>query len=147
MKFTNHLWTLISITQHTRIFWGVWELVFIAFNGLFFEILTPSTLGGHNFLNSILFFMTLNVLEAPIEGFKFCLNTRNNGPVPLDMACPKRLSVIVTIELQLNLQLNKQLKDWIHMFYLWIPCYKLYKKRLVISYSHIKIQMPFWDEL
>jgi hypothetical protein len=27
------------------------------------------------------------------EGFKFCLNTRNNGALPLHPACPDRLSV------------------------------------------------------
>jgi hypothetical protein len=27
------------------------------------------------------------------EGFNFCLDTKNNGALPLDMACPERLSV------------------------------------------------------
>jgi hypothetical protein len=27
------------------------------------------------------------------EGFKFCLDTKNNGALPLDPACPERLSV------------------------------------------------------
>jgi hypothetical protein len=62
----------------------------------FFEFLTPSTLGAHNFLNSILFFMIFNALEAPIEGVKFCLNTKNNGAIFLDLACLKRLNVIIT---------------------------------------------------
>jgi len=34
--------------------------------------------------------MIVSVLE---EGFKFCLDTRNNGALPLDPACLERLNV------------------------------------------------------
>jgi hypothetical protein len=27
------------------------------------------------------------------KGFKFCLDIRNKGALPLDLACPKRLNV------------------------------------------------------
>jgi hypothetical protein len=36
------------------------------------------------------------------EGFKFCLNTRDNGALPLDLACPKRLSVRLPAGLNLH---------------------------------------------
>jgi hypothetical protein len=35
-------------------FLGVWELTSISFGGLFFEFFIPSTLGAHNFFNSIM---------------------------------------------------------------------------------------------
>ncbi len=59
----------------------------------FFEFLTPFTLGGHNFLISNLFSMIVSVSNVPRGGFKFCLDTRNNGALPLDPACPECLSV------------------------------------------------------
>jgi len=40
------------------------------------------------------------------EGFKFCLDTKNNGAFPLDPTYFKWLIVIIAIELQLNLQLK-----------------------------------------
>jgi hypothetical protein len=36
------------------------------------------------------------------EGFKFCLDTRNNRALTLDLACPKRLSVQSSIDLQVS---------------------------------------------
>jgi hypothetical protein len=51
----NHLWTLITRKQNIRNFVNVWEPAFVAFGGFFFEFLTPSTLKGHNFFNSIIF--------------------------------------------------------------------------------------------
>ncbi len=41
---------------------------------------------------------------------------------------------------------KEQLKYLTHMFYVWVPYYKLYKKRHVLLLSHIKIRVPFWDE-
>jgi hypothetical protein len=46
---------------------GVWELAFVALGGLFFWLLDPPILGGHNFLNSIMFLMIFSVPYAPIE--------------------------------------------------------------------------------
>jgi hypothetical protein len=46
----------------------VWELAFVAFSGLFFQLLTPSTLGAFNFFNYIPLLMSFNALEAPIRG-------------------------------------------------------------------------------
>jgi len=40
----------------------------------------------------------------PIGGVQLVLDTKNNGTLPLNLTCPERLSVIVIIQLQLNLQ-------------------------------------------
>jgi len=50
-----------------------------------------------------------NALGAPIGGFKFCLDTKNNGALPLDLACFERLNVIVATQFATN----EQLKDWL----------------------------------
>jgi hypothetical protein len=46
------------------------------------------------------------------ERFKFFLDIKNNGTLPLDLAYFKHLSVIVTIQFATN----EQLKDLTHMF-------------------------------
>jgi hypothetical protein len=38
--------------------------------------------------------------------FKFCLDTRNNGTFPLDLAWFEHLNVIIATQLQFNLQLR-----------------------------------------
>jgi len=58
-----------------------------------FEFLNPYTLGGCNFLISNSFSMIVNVSNAPRGEFKFCLDVKNNGALPLDPACPERLNV------------------------------------------------------
>jgi len=82
------------------------------FDGFFFELLTPSTLGGHNFLNFIMFLIIFNALEVSIKGIKFCLNTRNNGAFPLDLACLKHFNVVIAIQFAIK----EQLKDLTQMF-------------------------------
>ncbi len=47
LSSTNHLWTLIATEQHTRNFLGVQGLSEVCY----YEFLTPSTLGTHNFLS------------------------------------------------------------------------------------------------
>jgi hypothetical protein len=69
------------------------------FGGLFFEFSIPFTLEGHNFLNFILFLMTSNTQDTPIRGFKFCLDTGNNGALPLNLACLECLSVQSLVDL------------------------------------------------
>jgi len=59
----------------------------------FFEFLTPSTLGGCNFLNSNPFFTIFSVPDVQIGEFKFYLDSRNNGALPLEPACPEHLRV------------------------------------------------------
>jgi hypothetical protein len=72
----------------------------------FYEFLTPFTLGAHNIFNFISFLTIFSALEAPIGGVQVLFENKNNGALPLDMACPKWLSVIVVVQLQLNLQLK-----------------------------------------
>jgi hypothetical protein len=54
-------------------------MAFIMFNGLFFEFLTPSILGAHNFLNFISFLMIFGALKVIIGGVQVYLDTINNG--------------------------------------------------------------------
>jgi len=63
---------------------------------VFFEFLTLFILRGHNFPNSTMFLMRFSVSHVLIEGFKFCLDTRNNGALPLDPAYPECLSGLLT---------------------------------------------------
>ncbi len=77
------------------------------FDGSFFEFLTPSNLRGHNFLNSIPFLTNFSALKVSIKRVKFCLETKNNGAFPLDLACPKHSNVVIAIQLQFYLQLRK----------------------------------------
>jgi hypothetical protein len=65
---------------------NVWWLVF-------FEFSTPCTLGSYNFLFVIHFGRLLMCQIHQEEGFKFCLDSRNNGPIPSNPACPERLNV------------------------------------------------------
>ncbi len=58
-----------------------------------FEFLTPSTLGNYNFLNYIPFFTIFSAPDVPIGGFKFCLDTRNNRALSLDLTYLENLSV------------------------------------------------------
>ncbi len=77
------------------------------FDGLlFFEFLTPSTLGGHNIINFISFLMIFSALEVPIGKVQVFSYTKKNGTFPLDMACLEYLNVIVATQLQLNLQVR-----------------------------------------
>ncbi len=77
---------------HTRIFLGVWELTFVVLGG-FFWVIDPLyfNLGGRNFFNYIPFLIIYSALNAPIGGFKFSLDTKNNGTLPLNLACHERL--------------------------------------------------------
>jgi len=93
-------------------FFNFLELAFLMFDGFFFELLTPFTLGGHNFLNFIMFLIIFNALEVSIKGIKFCLNTRNNGAFPLDLACLKHFNVVIAIQFAIK----EQLKDLTQMF-------------------------------
>jgi hypothetical protein len=70
----------------------------------FFEFLTPSTLRGHNFFNFIPFLKIFNAPDALIrgEGLRFCLDTKNNGALPLDLAHLECLSVIIATQFVTN---------------------------------------------
>ncbi len=105
---------------------GIQELAFVAF-------LTPSTLGGHNFLNFIPFLAIFSALDVPIGWVQIFLDARNNKALPLDPTYHERLSVLSPTSLLdscNSIATKEQLKGSTHMFCLRIPCYKLYKKGL-----------------
>jgi hypothetical protein len=79
------------------VFLSVQEPAFVVFSDLFFkEFLTPFTLGGCNFLISNPFSTIVCVQMCQEEGFKFCLNTRNNGALPLDPAYPSTMIILLS---------------------------------------------------
>jgi hypothetical protein len=60
---------------------------------VFFEFLTPLLWGAVTF-SFLIFFQRLLVCHMhQKEGFKFCLDTKNNRTLPLDPACLEHLSV------------------------------------------------------
>ncbi len=64
----NHLSILIA-TKHTRNYFDARKLTYDnIFMICVFEFLTPSTLGGHKFFNSILFLNFFSAPDASIEG-------------------------------------------------------------------------------
>jgi hypothetical protein len=66
---------------------------FVAFGDFFFfSFLTPSTLGGYNFLNSNYTWWFLVCYVCQYERFKFCLDTKNNKAFSLDLTYPKHLN-------------------------------------------------------
>ncbi len=77
----------------------------------FSQLIMGYILVHYNFFNSIPFFMILNAPHLSIRGFKFCLDTKNNGAFPLDLPCHECLSVIVATQLQFNLKLMKNCKN------------------------------------
>ncbi len=89
MSSINHFKTLIAIEQHTRNFFGAWELALHRF----FEFLTPSILGGRNLLNSNLFLLIFSVLDAPIRGIQVFFwdtsNFLNSNPSLMIFSAPK----------------------------------------------------------
>jgi hypothetical protein len=84
-----------------------------------------------------------SVLDVPIGGFKFCLDTKNNGALPLDLACLERLIVIIATQFAIN----EQLKDLTHMICFGIPCYKLYKEGLFSYVFILKYMCHFGTSL
>ncbi len=96
----NHLWTLIATDQHKRKFWNVWDPTFVVFSVLFFLSSWPLfTVRGIIFTFLLHFQRLLMCWMCQEEGFKFCLDTRNNGALPLDLACPENLNVWSPVDL------------------------------------------------
>jgi hypothetical protein len=60
---------------------------------VFFEFLTPFTLGVCNFLISNPLSTIASVSAAPSGGVQVLVYTRSKGALPLDLACPELLSV------------------------------------------------------
>ncbi len=105
-------------------FCNIWWLVF--------ELLTPFTLGGHNFLNSIPFLTIFNAPNVTIQ----VLLTRQ---LPLDLTYFEHLNIIVATQFAIN----EQLKDLTHMLCLWIPCYQLYREGLFSYILTLKYMCHF----
>jgi hypothetical protein len=61
-----------------------------------------------------------------------CVNTKNNGAFPLDMACLEHLSVIVAIQSTTN----EQLKYLTHMFFFESHVINHMKKACSFMFSH-----------
>ncbi len=114
-------------------------MAFVTFSGLFFWILTPSTLGGHNFFNSISFFMIFKTLEMPIGGVKILFRHQKQWKLPLGFGL---LWVLKCYSCN-SIAIKEQLKDLTHMFCLQIPCYKLYTKGLFFHILTLKYKCHF----
>ncbi len=82
-----------SLNSNSNMFcvFGNWLCSVLWF--VFFEFLTPYTLGGCNFLISNPSLMNFSASSASKKVFKFCWDTKNNKAFPLDLACPERLNV------------------------------------------------------
>jgi hypothetical protein len=61
----------------------------------------------------------------------------------LDLAYLECLSVIVATQFATN----EQLKDLTHMFFFLNPMLQIIYLKKTLLCSHIKIHVPFWDEL
>jgi hypothetical protein len=93
LKFDHNRTTYKEFFWCSRIdLYNVWWFSFL-------EFLTPSTLWGHNFLNSIFFLTTFNVPNAPIEGVQVFLGTRNIGAFSLDLDYLECLSILSPIDM------------------------------------------------
>ncbi len=118
---------------------GVWEPAFVTLVVYFFEFLTPSTLRGHNFFNSISFLTFFSALNMPIGGLQVLFRHQKQWIVPLGsglfwtLKCYSCNSIII----------NEQLKDLTHMFCFQIPWYKLYKEGLLSYVLTLKYMCHF----
>jgi hypothetical protein len=72
-----------------------------------------------------------------------CLDTKNNGAFPLDLACFECLNVMVATQFATN----EQLKNLTHTCSIFESHVTNYIKKAYLLCSQIKIHVPFWDEL
>jgi len=93
-SFTNHFGTSIITKQHTRNFLSVWELAFVAFNGLFFWVFDLLCFGRWYLFK---FFSFVTIFKQNLNSSY--LDTINKGALPLDPACLECLNVRSTIGL------------------------------------------------
>jgi len=61
-----------------------------------FEFFTPSTLGAHNFFNSIFSLTILSVPNAPIGGVQIVFGQQNQWSPPLGSNLPLALKCLIT---------------------------------------------------
>jgi hypothetical protein len=86
----------LNYNSNIQQFLGVWELAFVAFNGFFFKLLISSIVGGHNFLNSIPFFMIFSVPNAPIKRVQVLFGHQKQWSPPLESNLPWAFKCPVT---------------------------------------------------
>jgi hypothetical protein len=122
---------------------GVWKPTFVVFGGLFFEFLTPSILRGHNFFNSISFFTIFSALDAPIGGVQVLFRRKKKWSPPLGFGLPLTFKCYSCN----SIAINEQLKRFNPCALFLNPMLHIMQRRIVLLCSHIKIHVPFWDEL
>ncbi len=85
------------------------------FDGLFFWVLNPHSFWGAVAFSLLIRFWQLLVCQmCQEEGFKFCLDNRNNGTLLLDPACPQALKCSVTGQSTLVvLQVTHEIVKWL----------------------------------
>jgi hypothetical protein len=98
-------------------------------------------------MNFISFSMIFSALDAPIWRVKVFFGHQKQWSLPLNLAYLEHLNVIITIQFATQFATKEHIKDLTHTFYLRTHVTNYIKKELVFLYFHIKIQVPFWDEL
>jgi len=117
---------------------SIWWFIFKKFD--------PSILRGHNFLNSIPFWKKFSALGALIGKVQVLFRHQKQWNPPLGYGLPWTLRCYNCN----SIATNEQLKNLTHMFCLWTPCYKLYKKNLfsyVFTLKYICHSGMSWKKL
>jgi hypothetical protein len=83
--------------------------------------------------------MILSALDAPIGGIKSFFRPKKKWSPPFGSSLPWMLKCYSCN----SIATNEQLKDLTHMFCLWIPFYKLYKKGLFSYVFTLKYMCHF----
>jgi hypothetical protein len=105
----------------------------------FFWKFDPLYFEGHNFLDSIAFLTIFRALNVLIGWIKFLFKHKKLWNPSLGFGLPWTLKCYIC-----NLiATNEQLKDLTHMFYLQIPCYKVYKEGLFSYVLALKYMCHF----
>jgi hypothetical protein len=102
-------------------------------------------LRGHNFLNSIPFFMIFSALDV-LRRVQVLFRHHKQWSPPLGFG----LFWVFNYYSCNSISTNEQLKDLTHMFCLRIPCYKLYKEALISYVFTLKYMCHFgmsWKKL
>ncbi len=109
----------------------------------FFEFLTPSTLGGHNFFNFILFLTIFSVLDVLIIGVQVLFKCQKQWSPPFGFGLPWAFKCYNCNSIATQFAIKEQLKVLTHMFCLRFPCYKLYKKSFFFYIFTLKYKCHF----
>jgi hypothetical protein len=109
----------------------------------FFEFLTPSTLRGNKFLNFIPFLTIFWTPNVSIRRVQVLFRHQKQWSLPLGFNLPWTLKCYNYNSITTQFAPNEQLKDLTHMFYLLLPCYKLYKEILFFYFFTLKYMCHF----